>query len=602
MDNLVSYTGAVFAKPSVSVTSVGNGETLVRSNLVLPPHPLRVTDHLFALARSVPDRVFLRERRGGVWHSTTYGEAASAVRNLGTAFLKIGLGPDRPLAVLSGNSVAHALVGLAAQACGIPYAPISPPYSLVSQDLTKLRHVLNKIAPGAIFVDDAEKFARALALPECQDAVIFAMNTKGVERAKPLTSAIETTARPDIDEIIGKVDVDQPIKILFTSGSTGMPKGVIATHRMMSVNQEQIATVWPFLYHEPPILLDWLPWNHVFGNSHNLGLVLRHGGTMWINDGRPVPGGFEATLANLRDVQPTISFDVPKSYELLVPYLESHPDLAAHFFGRLRLMFYAAAALAPPLWQGLERLAAKHAPRQVSMVASWGLTETAPAIVMLHQANAPTGCIGTPLPGLEIKLIPNGEKLEARVRGPNVTPGYWRDPAATEAAFDAEGFFCTGDALKWVDAANPDAGFQFDGRFTEDFKLSSGTRVNAGELKIRAMTKLHRFARDLLVVGENREEIGLLLIPHDHRRAELTEDSIAASLAGELQEALAILNADVGGSSRQVKRMAFLVRPLSLDAGEITDKGSINLKTVLRLRAEEMTRLYDGGSHVVLAS
>jgi feruloyl-CoA synthase len=602
MDQMVAETYTVFAKPNVAVTTRDNGEQLVRSTHALPDHVLRVTDHLFTSAHRTPEKIFLRERRAGAWASTTYAEAAKAVRALGSEFLRLGLGPQRPVAVLSGNSIAHALVGLAAQSCGVPYTPISPPYSLISEDLAKLRYVLGKTTPGAIFVEQALPFARALTLPECQDAVVFAVDTTGVPRAKSLAAAIATPPLANIDEIMAGVDVDQPIKILFTSGSTGMPKGVIATHRMMSVNQEQIGMVWPFLHHEPPELLDWLPWNHVFGNSHNLGMVVRYGGTMWINDGRPVPGGFDATLANLRDVQPTIYFDVPKSYELLIPHLEAQPDLAAHFFGRLRLMFYSGAALAPPLWHRLEELAQTYAPRPVHMVSSWGLTETAPAILMVHQANAPAGCIGTPLPGLELKLVPSDGKSEARVRGPSITPGYWRDPAATRAAFDADGFFCTGDALKWVDEAKPEAGFRFDGRLTEDFKLSSGTRVNAGELRIRAMTALNRFARDLLVVGENREEIGLLLIPHDHQRAELSKDELPPRLAAELQEALAALNKGVAGSSRQIRRMAFLMRPLSLDAGEITDKGSLNLKTILRRRGDELARLYEGSNNVICAS
>ena len=572
MQNGDTIDQPTFAPLGVHVEHGLGGVQLVRSTLDLPAHCARITDHLFIGAGQFPDRPFLHERQGDRWLTTTYAEAAASVRCIGSALLQFGLGPDRPLAVLSGNSAAHALIGLAAQAVGVPYAPISPPYSLASQDLGKLRYVLGMLTPGAIFVEEGDRFARALALPEAQGAVVIAVTPGQLSGARLLAHLVGASPLPDIDEIIAAVDPDAPIKVLFTSGSTGMPKGVITTHRMIAANQEQISTVWPFLRREPPVLLDWLPWNHVFGNSHNFGMVVRHGGTLWIDDGRPVPGSFERTLRNLQDVQPTISFNVPKAYELLIPQLEQSADLARHFFGRLRLMFYAGAALAPPLWHRLERLAERHAPHRVNMVSSWGLTETAPAISMVHRAEAPTGCIGTPMPGLSLKLVPNDGKLEARVSGPNVSPGYWRNPEATASAFDPDGYFCTGDALRWVDAAAPAEGFQFDGRLTEDFKLSSGTRVNSGDVRIRALAALSRVSRDLVVVGENRDEIGLLLVPHDHQRADFTGETLPAPLADDVRRGLAELNANAQGSSRRAARALFLRAPLSLDGGEITDK------------------------------
>ncbi|WP_073132200.1 feruloyl-CoA synthase [Muricoccus roseus] len=580
----------VFSEPRVRVAAHPGGGWVVRSASPLPGHSPLITRHLFAWAERTPDRPFLRQRLAGAgWRGITYAEAAEAIRRIAGTLRRLGLGPEHPVAVLSGNAIEHALLGLAAQTVGIPYAAISPPYSLADPEMGKLRHVLAKLRPGLIHVDAALPFSRALALEEARGALVFASDPGGVTRARPFAELTAQPADAALDRAMAAVDPDAPAKLLFTSGSTGMPKGVIATHRMMAANQEQIAEAWTFLRHEPPVLLDWLPWNHVFGNSKNLNMVLRHGGTLWIDDGRPVPGEVERTLENLRAVSPTISFNVPKGYELLIPRLEADPALAGAFFARLRLMFYAGAALPPPLWRRLEALAERHGrPGGVHMVSSWGLTETAPSISMVHVPRAAVGCVGTPLPGVEIRLVPDGDKLEARVRGPNITPGYWRDPEATATAFDEEGFFRTGDALRWVDPAHPDHGFIFDGRLTEDFKLSTGTRVNAGELRIRALAALNAAARDLLVVGENRQEIGLLLVPPDHRRAELGSPALAAEVAA----ALRVLN-EGAPSSRFIARALFLREPPSLAAGEMTDKGSLNLRAILRRRPEEMVRLYE---------
>ncbi|UFN47146.1 feruloyl-CoA synthase [Roseomonas sp. OT10] len=593
-----------FSEPQVVVEPRPGGDWVVRSPRPLPPHEPLITRHLFRWAEQAPDRPFLRRRDpAGGWRGVSYAEAAATVRRIAGALLRLGLGlgPDRPVAVLSGNAIEHALLGLAAQSVGIPYAAVSPPYSLADPEMGKLRHVLAKLTPGLIHVDSAAPFARALALEEARDALVYATDPAGVERARPFAALLDG---PEDDGAVGRamaaVDPDAPAKLLFTSGSTGMPKGVIATHRMMAANQEQIAEAWTFLRQEPPVLLDWLPWNHVFGNSKNLNMVIRHGGTLWIDDGRPIPGEFERTLENLREVSPTISFNVPKGYELLIPRLEADAALARSFFARLRLMFYAGAALPPPLWRRLEALAATHgAQGGVHMVSSWGLTETAPAILMAHAAGAAVGCIGTPLPGVELRLVPEGDKLEARVRGPNITPGYWREPEATAAAFDEDGWFRTGDALRWVDPAHPEQGFLFDGRLTEDFKLSTGTRVNAGAVKIRALAALAGAVRDLLVVGENREEIGLLLVPHEHHRAELRDPDTAAALGREVGRALHAMN-EGEPSSRRIGRALFLVEPPSLAKGEITDKGSLNARAILRHRPEVLAALYGDADPAVI--
>jgi feruloyl-CoA synthase len=373
-----------------------------------------------------------------------------------------------------------------------------------------------------------------------------------------------------------------------------VPKGVLATHRMLAVNQQQLAQAWPFLEREPPVLLDWLPWSHVFGGSQNLNMVLRCGGTLWIDEGRPLPGAFDRTLANLRDVAPTLRFDVPRGLALLLPALEADATLAAGVFSRLRLVFSAGAALPEAQFRRLQALAARHAPRPVPVVSGWGLTETAPAATNAHRQDAAPGGIGTPLPGVELKLLPAEGKTEIRVRGPNLFPGYLDDPEATAAAFDAEGFFRTGDAATWVDAADPDQGLRFDGRLAEDFKLSSGTRINAAELRLRALAALGGLVRDVVVVGADRDDVGLLVFPADPA-------AMDAAYRQAVRQAIRAMNAAAGdGSSRRVARAMLLSEPPSLDAGEVTDKGSLNQRAIQARRADALARLYDNEDREVI--
>lgn len=576
----------LFAPARVERIPLPDGGCLLRSLDPLTPYLPRITDWLWHWARYAPDRPFLRERGpDGAWQGVTYAEAAAAIRRIAQAMLLRGLGRMRPVAVLSGNSVRHALVALAAQAIGVPYTAVSTPYSLQSTDLGKLRHILRKLRPALLYVDDTAPFARALAVEEARDIEVIAATGEG---ATPYAELLAEAPSAALDRAIAEVDPDAPVKILFTSGSTGVPKGVLGTHRMMAVNQQQMLQVWPFLAEEPPVLLDWLPWSHVFGCSHNLNMVLRFGGTLWIDEGRPMPGLFERTLANLRDVSPTLRFDVPRGYALLLPALEEDPELCRSFFARLRLVFSAAASLPEAQFQKLQTLARAHAPRPVPVVSSWGLTETAPAATTTHTENAPPGGIGTPLPGAELKLVPVDGKLEIRVRGPMVFPGYLDEPTADAAAFDEEGFFRTGDAVTWVNEADPNQGLRFDGRLVEDFKLSSGTRINAQELRLRALAALMGMVRDVVVVGSDRDDVGLLVFPSDPAMAG------GAAYREGLCAALARMNAEAGGSSsRSVARAIILLEPPSLDGGEVTDKGSLNVRTIQTRRAADMTRLYD---------
>ncbi len=587
----------IFNPPQITARPWPGGGWLVRSTAPLPGHAPRITDHLFAWAARQPHAPFLRQRTpdGSAWRSLSWGEAAEQVRRLAAGLLARRLGAGRGVAILSGNGIEHALLALAAMSVGVPVTPVSVPYSLASQDLAKLRHVLALARPGLIFVDQEAPFARALALPEAAAAEVFALAASG--RAQPFATLLAEAPTAATAAAMAAVAPGTLAKLLFTSGSTGLPKGVMNTHAMLAVNQEQIATAWPFLCREPPVLLDWLPWSHTFGGNHNFNMVLRHGGTLWIDDGRPLPGEVGRTLRNLREVSPSISFNVPKGYELLLPHLEDEPALRDCFLHRLRVLFYAAATLAPPVWRRLEAVAAQ-APHQVHMAGSWGLTETAPALVLTQAPNAPSGCIGTPLPGAELLLLPDGDKLEVRVRGPQVMPGYLDNPAATAAAFDADGFLRTGDAMRWQDPADPNQGLRFDGRLVEDFKLATGTKVNVGALRPRALAALHAVARDLVVAGQDRDDIGLLLLPQPHRMAELDSPGFIAEVAA----ALRTLNAEGGGaSSMTVARALFLRAPLSLDLGEVTDKGSLNARAILAHRAGDVARLYDNAETEVIA-
>ncbi|HYZ31366.1 MAG TPA: AMP-binding protein, partial [Crenalkalicoccus sp.] len=449
-----------------------------------------------------------------------------------------------------------------------------------SGDFGKLRHILRKLRPGLLFAEDPAPFARALTVEEAAGIEVAG--------AAQWDGLVATPATAALDAAIAGVDPDRPAKILFTSGSTGVPKGVPQSHRMMTANQQQILQVWPFLAEDPPVLLDWLPWSHVFGGSHNFNMVLRFGGTLWIDDGRPMPGLFARTLANLREVSPTLRFDVPRGYALLLPALEADAALCRSFFARLRLLFSAAAALPEAQFRRLRALAAAHGPRRVPVVSSWGLTETAPAATTTHWDAAAPGGIGTPLPGVEVKLVPIEGKHEIRVRGPNVFPGYLDDPAADAAAFDEEGFFRTGDAVTWVEEADPRQGLRFDGRLVEDFKLSSGTRINTAELRGRVLSALGPLVRDVVVAGADREEVGLLIFPADPAQAD------DAAWREQVRIGLVQANrAAGGGGSRSVARALALAEPPSLDAGEVTDKGSLNMRSILARRAAELARLYD---------
>jgi len=593
----------IFARTAVAMTRRPDGSIVLRSHEGLK-HPARcVGEYLERWSREAPDHHFLLERGpDGRWQGVTYAEARERVRQLAAGLLDQGLSAERPVVILSANSVEHGLLMLAGLHVGIPVASISPAYSLLSQDFAKLKAIVRTLAPGLIYVDDRARFAPALAaVRDLHDGKIVigaaGVPLDGETNFKSLESSIETQR---VERAFAAVSPDTIAKIMFTSGSTDEPKGVINTQRMLCANQQAIAQV--LLTGDRPTFVDWLPWNHTFGGNHNFNWVLRTGGTLYVDSGRPVPGRFDETLANLRDVAPSMFFNVPRAYDLLVAALREDPALCRHFFSRLRLIFYAAAALPQNLWDELTRLSLRSVSRPTPMISSWGLTESAPAATVCHFQADRSGCIGVPIPGCELKLVPSGDKLEARVRGPNVTPGYWKRPDLTARFFDEEGFFLTGDAVRLADSKRPELGLCFDGRIGEDFKLSTGTWVSVGELRIRAIAAFAPLAGDVVVAGHDRDEIGLLVFPNfDACRRLCSGLALDATPQQILQHGAVRACAAAGlrelarasqGSSTRPTRALLLVEPPSADANEITDKGYINQRAVLTRRSQLIDTLY----------
>lgn len=608
---------SLFAPPRVCAGAAGPaGALLLRSAEPLGRHPVSVVHSVREHARLAPEHPMVAERDGGGWRTVTYGEAVAAAGAIGQALLDRGLGPGRPLLILSGNSVDHLLMTLGAMTAGVPVAPVSVAYSLQSHDHARIRAIAGLIRPGAVFAEDAGAFGPALAALAGVPVITSRAGGDGypgAEGAESLPVLLDTEPGAAVTAAFAGLSPDGIAKILFTSGSTGTPKGVVNTHRMLAANQQMIRQAWPFLAAERPVIVDWLPWSHTFGGNHNMNMMLTSGGTLYVDGGRPVPGLFAQTVANLADVPPTIYFNVPAGYARLVPALEGDEELAQRFFSRLRLIFNAAAALPPALRDRLAAVARKTTGREVPVTGSWGATETAPAVTSAHYSFDDARCIGVPLPGAEVKLVPAGDApagdgmYEIRVKGPNVTPGYFARPDLTREAFDDEGFYRTGDAGALADPDDLNAGLIFRGRIAEDFKLQTGTFVRVGAVRTALLSAIPVLA-DAVVAGEDRDYVCALAWlnpaeapallgeqPRPDREpgepGEPGELIIHDGLRAHLARALAGHN-DAAGSSARVQRIAVLARPASLDEGEITDKGYVNQRTVLARRAALVDMLY----------
>jgi len=579
-----------------------DGSQVLRSTEPLGAYPERLSDRLAHWAREAPDRTLVAQRgKDGEWHRITYAQMLDRAQRVGQALLQHGLSVDRPIAILSENDLDHLTLALAAMWVGIPYAPISSAYSLVSDDFAKLRHIVKTITPGLVFAS-GPRYARAITTVVAPDvAVILSEGSIPGRETASFAALLETPVGPEAAAAHDATNADTIVKFLFTSGSTKDPKGVVNTNRMMAANQQMLRQVMAFLADEPPVMVDWLPWNHTFGGNHNVGITLYNGGTLYIDDGKPTPKGIAQTLRNLREISPTIYFNVPKGFEEIAGAMEDDDALRETLFRRVKAFMFAGAGLSQSVWDRLHHHAERTVGERVRMITGLGMTETAPSCTFAVGTDVKAGWIGLPVPGVEVKLVPLDDKTEIRFRGPNVMPGYWRAPQQTAEAFDEEGYYRTGDAVRFVDPSRPDDGLMFDGRLAEDFKLSTGTFVSVGPLRAKVISAGDPCVQDVVIAGINRDDIGILLFPRlDSCRAFAglgpdapIADVLAAPAVREFFQHLVDGLWQTGtGSATRVARALVLAQPPSIDLGEVTDKGSINQRAVLTHRNAAVERLY----------
>jgi feruloyl-CoA synthase len=596
---------------SANFATAADGSTLVTSTEALQPYPLRLTDRLLHWAAVEPDHTLAAKRhQGGDWRRISYAQALHSARCIAQALIDMKLSVDRPVAILSDNDLEQLLLGFGAMLAGVPFAPISAAYSLMSQDYGKLKHILGVLTPGLVFASSASAFGKAITATVPADVTVV-LTSGGIEGRQTLSfdDLLATVPTAQVDEAHAKVGPDTIAKFLFTSGSTQSPKGVINTQRMLCSNQQMILQCFPSLGLERPVLIDWLVWNHTFGGNHNVGLTVYNGGTLYIDEGKPTPTHIGETLRNLREIAPTVYFNVPKGFEEIANALETDAALRDRFFSRVKMLFFAGAGLSQPVWDKLDRMAELACGERIRMLTGLGMTETAPFAICANGPVVKSGYIGLPAPGMELKLTPVDGKLEVRYRGPNVTPGYWRAPEQTRESFDADGYYGSGDALKYIDPQQPQLGFAFDGRIAEDFKLATGTFVSVGPLRAKVINAGNPCVQDVVVAGINRNEIGLLIFPRLDACRELagaapntpTLDVLAEPKVRAFFQMLADeLFSSGTGSATRVARSIVLVDPPSIDRGEITDKGSINQRAVLTHRDALVEHLYAGGDDSVI--
>ncbi len=594
------------------------GTRYLSADQTLAPYPERLTDRLQHWATTTPDQLFMARRERlqdadgrtqlGEWREIRFDEAWQTARRIAQGLIDRGLSVDRPVVILSENSLEHALLSLGCMVAGVPFVPTSPPYSLVSQDFEKLRHVLRTVTPGLVFASDA-RYAKAIAATVDADTEVVLVEGEVPGRSSTRFEQLTATpATPAVDAAMAATGPDTIVKFLFTSGSTKMPKAVINTHRMWCANQQQMAQSMPVLAEKPLVLVDWLPWNHTFGGNHNVGMVLFHGGTLYIDDGKPTPALMHETLRNLREIAPTVYFNVPTGFEAIALAMQTDDALRKQLLSRVKMFFYAGAALAQPVWDSLFASQEREIGERIVMATGLGMTESGPFGIFVTSPYVRAGDLGVPTPGLELKLVDHDGKTEVRYRGPNITPGYWRAPKDTAESFDEEGFFCTGDAVQWIDETDIHRGLRFDGRIAEDFKLATGTFVNVGPLRAKVIAAGAPYIQDVVVTGINTREVGAMVFPTQAVRslsgldasAPMTEVLCSAPVLAHFQTVLDTLAQSATGSANRVARLCLLSEPPTIDLGEVTDKGSINQRAVLTHRADTVAALHADQLHFIL--
>jgi feruloyl-CoA synthase len=582
------------------------GTRYMQADQALREFPQRLTDRLKHWAEADPQRSFMARRikladgKTGDWRHVSFREAWQRARSIAQGLIARGLSAERPVVILSENDLEHALLALGCMVAGVPYVPTSPPYSLVSQDFDKLKHVLATTTPGLVFAADA-RYARAIQATVAPDVEVVLTDGEVPGRTTTRFAGLAATPVTDaVDRAMAATGPDTIVKFLFTSGSTKMPKAVINTQRMWCANQQQMAQSMPVLAEAPPILVDWLPWNHTFGGNHNFGMVVYHGGTMYIDDGKPTPALMHETLRNLREIAPTVYFNVPTGFEAIAHAMKTDDLLRKTLLSRVRMFFYAGAALAQPIWDNLYESQEREIGERIVMGTGLGMTESGPFGIFVTNPHVRAGDLGVPTPGMELKLVDIDGKTEVRYRGPNITPGYWRMPAETAESFDEEGFFRTGDAVLWIDPANVHLGLKFDGRIAEDFKLATGTFVSVGPLRSKIIASGAPYVQDAVITGLNMKEVGAMIFPTPKVRelsglgADASMEQVLSSppVLAHFQKVLNALAAQSTGSANRVARMCLLSEAPTIDRGEITDKGSINQKAVLKHRAARVEALH----------
>ncbi len=611
----VKFRPLTFGVTRVTLRDGAPGTHYLQADQPLQAYPERITDRLQHWAHTTPARSFIARRdkladgSTGDWRHVTYAQAWAQARSIAQALINRGLSAERPVVILSENDLEHAVLALGCLVAGVPYVPASPPYSLVSLDFDKLKHVMRTVTPGLVFAADAARYGKAIAAAVSADIEIVL--TRGALEGRAVTRFADmaaTAPTPAVDTAMAATGPDTITKFLFTSGSTKLPKAVINTQRMWCANQQQMAQSMPVLTDAPPILVDWLPWNHTFGGNHNFGMVIYHGGTMYIDDGKPTPALMGETLRNLREVAPTVYFNVPTGFEAIANAMKTDDALRKNLLSRVRMFFYAGAALAQPIWDSLYESEEREIGERIVMNTGLGMTESGPFAISVNSPNVRAGDLGVPTPGMVLKLVDMDGKTEVRYQGPNVTPGYWRAPQETAEAFDEEGFFKTGDAVKWIDETDIHQGLKFDGRIAEDFKLATGTFVSVGPLRAKIIAAGAPYIQDVVLTGINLKEVGAMVFPTAAVRTlsglpastAMADVLSSAPVLAHFQTVLNTLAQTATGSANRIARLCLLAEPPTIDRGEITDKGSINQRAVLAHRADTVAALHDDGLNVIL--